>query len=151
MRSLDLVIIERANPGHLEAIEQLLGKNRLPLDGLRDHLGMALIARRGVEILGCAAVENYGQAGLLRSVAVHRDWRNRGLGRQLVYDCLDMARVQGIARIYLLTETAVEFFRQLGFTAVQRDRVDHQVTQSLEFVSACPQNAQAMFLDLSSR
>ncbi len=60
--------------------------------GFADHLSTALVARVGDQLAGTDALEVYGNATLLRSVAVRADWRNRGLGTALVQAALDMGR-----------------------------------------------------------
>ena len=63
--------IERATAGDLPAVEALLGSAGLPLDGVVAAFGSGVVARDGGRVVGCAAVELYGDAALVRSVAVH--------------------------------------------------------------------------------
>src|SRR5436309_1796315 len=65
----------------LPEILTLLEASRLPVAGIREHLGSALGARENGKLVGCAAVEIYGSAGLLRSVAVSEERRVGGLGQ----------------------------------------------------------------------
>lgn len=144
-----LVAIDTAKPDDLDAIVTLLGDLNLPPDGIANHLATALVARHDDNLVGCAAVELYGAAGLLRSVAVRLDFRSLGLGEQLVRSCLDMARSEGVQNVYLLTETAAGYFPRFGFQEVPRQDVDPAVRQSVEFTTACPDDAQAMVLQLT--
>jgi amino-acid N-acetyltransferase len=139
--------IESAVAGDLESIRVLLHGVSLPTEGLREHLTTALIAREGDAVVGCVALEVYGDAALLRSLAVMPSRQSGGLGRRLVSAALDLGRERGVTTFSLLTTTAPDFFaRHFGFTAVARDAVPPAVRGSVEFESACPATAKAMIL-----
>jgi len=88
------------------------------------------VARDGDVIVGAAAVEVYGPAGLLRSVVVAAAYRRAGLGRRLTTAALELARHHRVRIIFLLARTAAEFFPILGFTLVRRGDVELAVRQS---------------------
>lgn len=138
------VTIESAYPADLAAILSLLAENGLPQAGLQDHLETALVARAAQGVVGSAALELYGSAALLRSVAVAEPCRGRGLGQQLTQAALTLARQRRVTAVYLLTETAGDFFPRLGFKPVERNRVPDEVRGSLEFTTLCPDSALAM-------
>ena len=133
-----------ATADDLPAILELLDQAELPRDGLAEHFDLALVARDGDRLVGSAAIERYGDAGLLRSVAVDASYRNQGLGAQLVGAALDQARAQGMQTLYLLTTTAPDYFPRFGFHPIARDEVALAVHQSVEFTSACPASAVVM-------
>ena len=139
-----LLTIEPAQPGDLPDLLALLEASGLPQAGFSDHLAMALAARDGDALVGCATLEMYGASALLRSVAVRLDWQGKGLGRRLTQAALNLAREQGVERVYLLTETAGDFFPRFGFQTVARAAVPPEVQQSVEFTSACPTSALVM-------
>ncbi len=128
----------------LPEILTLLEASRLPVAGIREHLGSALGARENGKLVGCAAVEIYGSAGLLRSVAVSEERRGEGLGQRLTEAALELARKRGVRNIYLLTTTASHFFPRFGFTAIPRSELDQALAQSEELRGACPASALAM-------
>jgi amino-acid N-acetyltransferase len=139
--------IEAASAHHLDAVEALLAAVELPTAGLREHLSTALVARDGRDVVGCVALEVYGRAALLRSLAVAPSHRGRGLGLCLARAALDRGRQAGVTDFCLLTTTAADFFaRHFGFRPVTRAAVPEAVRQSVELVSACPATAQAMLL-----
>lgn len=107
-------------------------------------LDTAWIAREAGRIVGSVALEVYGEAALLRSVAVAADRESQGFGAQLVDAALAMARARGLTQLYLLTETAAPFFARRGFSSVERARVPDAVRASVQFAGACPQSALAM-------
>lgn len=122
----------------------LLRQSGLPQDGLADHVATTLAAYDDECVVGSAALELYGDAALLRSVAVHANLRGQGLGQRLTQAALDLARQHGISAVYLLTETAADFFPRFGFYMIPRDAVPSSVQQSIEFTEACPVSAQVM-------
>lgn len=138
-----------ATDGDFTAVVALLERSRLPEAGLAEHRDALIVARAGGRVVGCVALEVYGGQALLRSVAVDDAMRGRGLGVRLTEAALDRARRQGVRAVYLLTETAAQFFPRFGFEVVDRASVRGDVTQSVEFTSACPASATVMALDLT--
>jgi amino-acid N-acetyltransferase len=138
------ISIDPAQAGDTPTVLELLQNNGLPQDGLADHWATTLVAREDGRVVGSAALEMYGTAALLRSVAVAAALRGQGLGQRLTRSALDLARQRGVTEVYLLTETAGEFFPRFGFHAVDRADVPDAVKQSVEFASACPVSALAM-------
>lgn len=133
-----------AAPGDLPAILALLKRAKLPPDGLAPHLDTTLVLRQGNAIVGSAALECYGDAALLRSVAVDASLRGQGWGVRLTEAALALAEHDGATAVYLLTETAEHFFPRFGFTAIARDAVPAAVRSSIEFTTACCSTAVCM-------
>ena len=140
-------IIRCATAGEFPAILDLLARGNLPRDGLDEHVTM-LAAVDGASLVGCAALELYDGAALLRSVAVDETRRGEGLGQKLTRAALDVARERDVKTVYLLTETAGGFFPKFGFQRIKRDQVEPAVKQSVEFTTACPSTALVMSLRL---
>lgn len=136
--------ITPAAPADLEGIFDLLDANKLPRTGLEAHVGSTLVAREHGRIVGSAALELYGLAALLRSVAVDARLRGRGLGQALTAAALDLAERRGVRTVYLLTESAAQFFPKFGFRPIERAAVDPAVLESPEFTTACPTSALVM-------
>ena len=141
--------IDPATSGDLPDIMALLRESQLPLAGIERHLETALVARDSGRLVGCAAVEIYGSAGLLRSVAVARVRQGAGLGQQLTAAALDLARARGVTNVYLLTTTAGDFFPRFGFTPIARAQMDPALESSEELRGACPASAVAMRVHLT--
>ena len=142
--------IERAAPADLPAVLALLTASGLPHDGLAQHLETAVVARAGPVVVGSAALELYGEAALLRSVAVAEGLRGQGLGRELTEVALRLARDRGVRRLYLLTTTAEGYFPHFGFAPVTRAEVDPAVQLSAEFTGACPDSAAVLALAIDA-
>jgi len=144
------MVIERAEPDDLAAVQRLLTGHGLPLDGVAQHLSTMVVARDNRRIVGVAAVELYEGGALLRSVAVDAAAQGRGLGHQLTEAALEIARERQLDSAFLLTTTAERFFPKLGFEQISRDEVPVSVQASIEFQSACPASAIVMRRRLSS-
>ncbi len=142
--------ITPAEPADLPAILELIDQSKLPRAGLAEHVATALVARDGKRIVGTAALELYGASALLRSVAVAAGRRGEGLGQALTAAALDLARRRGVRTVYLLTETAAQFFLRLGFRPITRADVDSAVLRSTEFTTAYPASALVMVKPLTA-
>jgi amino-acid N-acetyltransferase len=93
-------------------------------------------------------VEVLGETGLLRSVAVAPARRGLGLGRALVAEAEEEARREGVRMLYLLTETAEDYFAALGYRAVGREGLPGAIVRSGQFTTMCPASAVVMTRDL---
>jgi len=134
--------IEAAADRTFAEIEALLARLSLPTAGLHDQFPRAYIVAIDLgAVIGCAGVETYGRAGLLRSVAVSPARAKSGIGRALVADRLAAARSEGLEAVYLLTTTAADFFVRLGFVPADRAGVPSALASSPEFASVCPASA----------
>lgn len=140
--------IEVCRPDEVSCLLDLLERAGLPRDGLDDHLRCALVARSSGAVVGCAAVECYGDTGLLRSVAVDAAYRGCGIGRSLVDAAVDLARRRGVRTLYLLTTSATAYFSRFGFRSIAREEVPSAVQQSVEFNGVCPVSAIVMQRDI---
>lgn len=129
--------IDRATPDDVPAVEALLVAAGLPLEGAREALVTGVVGREGNAVVGAAAVEPYGEAGLLRSVVVAADRRGTGLGRALVTAVEDLAREMGERELYLLTDTAAGWFPKLGYEIVDRETARAAIGDSIEFTMVC--------------
>ena len=131
----------------LPEVEYLLQAAGLAHDGLaacaRD--GMLFVARADDDcLMGCVALETFGEAALLRSLAVTAGARGHGMGSALVARALDHARAAGAHEAWLLTETAGPFFAARGWDAADRAAAPAGIAGSVEFTSACPSSIPAM-------
>jgi amino-acid N-acetyltransferase len=138
---LRVIEIEPARTSDGPAIEALLEANLLPTDGFELALETAVVAREEGRVVGCAAVEPYGPVGLLRSVCVAPPLRGLGLGSRLVDRAEAVAAARGIAELFLLTETAANWFARRGYEPGAREAAPAALLGSPEFTVACPVSA----------
>lgn len=136
-----------AQAGDWPAIEALLKDCALPVQGAREHLLHFIVAEAG-GVVGCAAVEPYADAALLRSVAVKPAYRGQGLGEALTRQLLAQAVAQGVQSMWLRTVDAADFYALFGFRWSRLDAVPAAVCASAEFQGACPESSTIMHMDL---
>ena len=113
--------IRHGESSDLPSVLELLTAAGLPTADLTSADGLQLwILTAGDSPRGVIALERFGDDGLLRSLALAREYRHRGLGRELVARLERDARDAGIAQLVLLTETAESFFSRLGYDSIDR-------------------------------
>lgn len=139
-----LMRTRRAKADDWPAVHELLTGAGLPLEGAAEAFATGIVASAGDRLVGCAAIEPYDGAALLRSVAVVPDQRGSGVGTSLLRAVEDLARDGGAVSLILLTETAEPWFGSLGYAAIDRSSVPADVARSIEFVTACSTSAVAM-------
>jgi N-acetylglutamate synthase-like GNAT family acetyltransferase len=142
------IALRPATKADWPAIEALLMANKLPLDGAKAHLENYLLAVSNGEVVGSAGAEVYGHIALLRSVAIAPGLHKQGIGRLLLDRLIHEAQRRDIARLYLLTVTAPEYFAQYGFKRAKIDAAPQALRASAEFQGACPACAAFMTLTL---
>ena len=141
--------IEPAAINDQPAIMALLDEAELPLPVAGEPPVYMLAARDSDgRVIGCAGWERYGRAALLRSFAVRRDHRKRGIGRALTETVLADLRRARLRDAYLLTLDAAHFFTRFGFTVIDRETLPAEVTQSPQVTHGKCAGATAMHLAL---
>lgn len=140
--------IDNADDGDLAAIRSLLDRLHLPASDLGAANQRFLAARAGGALVGCVALESYGDAVLLRSLAVEPRLQGGGIGTALCQEALAEARRRGARELWLLTTTAERYFARAGFARVDRSAAPPAMAASAEFRSLCPATAACMVLRL---
>jgi N-acetylglutamate synthase-like GNAT family acetyltransferase/2-polyprenyl-3-methyl-5-hydroxy-6-metoxy-1,4-benzoquinol methylase len=130
----------------LPQLEGLLSESGLPLEGVREHLGTFLVAVADGRVIGSAGLETIPGSVLLRSVAVARAARKRRVGEALVDEALSAARRLGAESVFLLTETAADWFLRWGFEPVARETMPAALRFSSALEGICPLSSTCMKL-----
>jgi N-acetylglutamate synthase-like GNAT family acetyltransferase len=127
-----------------------LSAAKLPTDDI-DHPGRTFF-RFGASPneMGYGGLEVHGPEALLRSVVIAPAHRSRGQGAALVCALEAEAKQRGVARLWLLTTTAPDFFAKLGFTKIERALAPAAIAATHEFASLCPSTAVCMCKSLAS-
>jgi N-acetylglutamate synthase-like GNAT family acetyltransferase len=140
----DRIAVRAADAADVPSVLALLATAGLPLDGAGAAFIHGVVADLGGAVVGAAAVERYGTDGLLRSVVVREDLRGTGLGRALVAASEERAADLGVRHLYLLTETAANWFPRLGYAAFERTAAPAGIAGSWEFRFACAERGVLM-------
>jgi amino-acid N-acetyltransferase len=126
----------------------LLQSERLPIIDLKTDLPHFFVKTIGGEIIGSIGMEHYGQSGLLRSMIVSPAFRNKGIASELVNQLTGYAKHRGVKKLFLITNTAEDYFQRFGFIRIPRDIVEKEVLQSQEFNGLCPASSAIMMKQL---
>jgi UDP-N-acetylmuramate: L-alanyl-gamma-D-glutamyl-meso-diaminopimelate ligase len=143
-------VVRPARREDMPRVREILETVGLPYRDLGDDRAgdaLVVIADEG-KVVGTVIIELHDDAAVLRSLGVVPEWRGHGFGWLLADHGVMRAREKGARRLYLLTETASDFFAEkFGFRAIDRATVDAAVTASLHFRESA-RSAVAMRLDL---
>ncbi|HSN18336.1 MAG TPA: arsenic resistance N-acetyltransferase ArsN2 [Gammaproteobacteria bacterium] len=132
------------------AMDMLLQAAELPTEDITPEiLEHFLVAHLDKALIGCAGVEILGEVGLLRSVAVDEAHRGAGLGKDLVAAAEELAKQEGVQRLYLLTTTAEGFFVGLGYRKLPREEAPADIAGTEQFASLCPSSSSFMMKTLA--
>ncbi len=149
------ITIRAATTDDLRAVSALLLASHLAPNALDAQFGPQFaVAVEPVagDVVGAAGIEVYGdgpsRVGLFRSAVVDERLRGRGLGAALTEDRLAWAERASLAALYLLTETAADYWPRFGFERTARDGAPAELMTSHEWRQGCPASAVAMRLGL---
>ncbi|MBS1188198.1 MAG: GCN5-related N-acetyltransferase [Burkholderiaceae bacterium] len=127
---------------NIDEIRSLLAGCGLPVT---DISNASAIQFYGIEEHGKAVavigLEKLTDVGLLRSLTVAEAFRGQGLAQRLVAYVERMALDENLKAIYLLTQTAAQFFEKLGFTPLSRSEAPAAIQTSSQFSCLCPDSA----------
>lgn len=143
------ITYRKAEKTDLEAVCQFLQNFQLPVAGVDEQFENFFLLFDSSVLIGCAGLEFYGNYGLIRSVAIETSYQGKKYGNLIVNILETYAKDKNINELYLLTETAENFFTKLGYEKVERILVPPEIQNSLEYSSACKESAIVMKKDLS--
>lgn len=138
------ITYHKAIPENRAALESLLRSLSLPVEDLPADLANFMLAFDGSVLVGSAGVEPVGTVGLLRSVGVAESHRNLGLAGRLFNSSVGNARIKGIREIWLITNTADNYFERHGFERVERENAPGAIADTSQFKGLCPSSAVVM-------
>ena len=134
----------------MAAVRAILTAVELPVvDVDDDKFGSFFVLRNEHGLCGTVGLEVLGDDAILRGLAVTAAVRGHGYGWILADLAVQWARFRGCRRIYLLTESASDFFAvKLGFRVVDRSTVSPAVAETPTFQGSTDSKFVAMRLDL---
>ncbi|EIJ43859.1 acetyltransferase, N-acetylglutamate synthase [Beggiatoa alba B18LD] len=144
-----MAFISVAEPDDLSRIQRLLIDCHLPFEDLTPaHLQRFWVVKQGLTCIASIGLEEWGDIGLLRSLAVRFPHRNNDLASELVDMAELYAKDQKLKALYLLTTTAVAFFSKRHYQLITRENFPEVLKQTAEFHSLCPATAVCMWKPL---
>ena len=122
----------RRGPGQLRQLQQLLdghsfwasGRSQQDLHRMLAGSQAVVSAWQGRQLVGFSRATSDGVfRAVLWDVVVAAEHQGQGLGRRLVEALLQEPALQAVERVYLMTTNSAGFYEQLGFTAVDSQRL----------------------------
>lgn len=117
----DASFVRRARPPDVDRILEVIGiyvAAHVLLPRTREEILETIdtwwVGDLNGEVVGCAALRDFGGVGELRSLSVLPDAHGRGLGESLVHAVVRAARRNGIGRLFAITRNPGYFARH-GF------------------------------------
>ena len=95
-----------------------------------------------------AATRSIGDVALIRSLVVLPEARKRGIGKAVAGLILEHAGREGARHAYLLTESASDFFEQLGFQKIAKDEAPAAILSTRQAAALCPASAVLLMRDI---
>ena len=132
----------------LAELRSLLRANGLPDDDCDEQGDIFCGIFEAGELVAAGGLEPAGRDALLRSVVVRDSHRAMGYAQRITQYLLRRAEREQRRAVYLLTETAGDYFARLGFVPVERSEVPDAVTRTRQFAALCPQSASCLRLAL---
>ncbi|MFN3870209.1 MAG: N-acetyltransferase [Aquificaceae bacterium] len=97
------------------------------LNSLYEDIRDFWVCEEDGEILGCAALHIvWEDLAEIKSLAVKKEQRGKGIGGMLVEACLREAKELGVKRVFVLTY-AQDFFSKFNFEEVEKSKLPHKV------------------------
>lgn len=143
------IVFRDAKSTDLTAITRLLDSCRLPSVDCAEHIEQFVIAQSEGVVVGVGGMEHDGAVGLIRSIAVVPEQRRQGVGQAIFRRLKGKARRLGVTTLYLLTETAVDYFESFGFAALPRSAAPACIANTKQFMALCPSSATLMVCSIS--
>lgn len=141
--------LKRANDKDLSLINDILKKNDLVYEDIKDNTNIKLFSAYDDNLfIGIIGLEQFRNVGFLRSFVVLDEYRDKGYGKKIYNSLFNYAKSKGVKEIYLLTTTAENFFKKLGFKTLERKDVPQIIKNTAEFSHFCPDTAICMKINL---
>ena len=148
MQTDNQIFITKASDNHRSLVIALLQAEKLPVEDLPASLDNFFVALNEDKVIGAIGLEQYGNNGLLRSMVVSKEHRNKNIASSLVEKLENYGSTLGVSAMYLLTETAPGYFEKKGYQKINREEVPAALQASSEFSHVCPVSAIVMQKEL---
>jgi amino-acid N-acetyltransferase len=126
--------IRKANIGDLKEVQKLINdyarrEEMIPrsLNELYENIRDIIVSEDNGRICGtCSLHILWEDLAEVRSLAVRKECQNRGIGRQLVRNCMREAKALGVRRVFALTYQPL-FFKKLGFEDIDKATLPQKI------------------------
>ena len=127
-------MLRKAKVGDIKQIQELInyfaGQDlMLPrsLNVLYENLRDFFVYEDKNKIVGCSALHiSWDDLAEIKSLAVARNYQNKGIGGKLAGACIREAKEIGAGRVFTLTY-APDFFKKLGFRQAPHNKLPHKI------------------------
>ena len=126
--------IRKAKIGDIKHIQSLINffadKDLMlsrSLNELYENLRDFWVYEENNKIFGCAALHiSWDDLAEIKSLAVHNNFQNKGIGQELISNCIAEAKALGAKRVFVLTYQ-FKYFSKLGFKRVKHEDLPHKI------------------------
>jgi len=136
-------IVRQATVDDLSAIQELLIVSGLPTAEVAANVSNFIVADNG-KIIGVIGAHYCGTKVLLRSFAVSFERQKSGVGWTLLQEMQKKFNSKTVAAVYLLTNTAQEYFKRVGFYEISYSEIPALLLSESGLDKACPCTSQCM-------
>jgi amino-acid N-acetyltransferase len=132
------------------SVVALLDAEGLPISDLTQaHLEHFFFTGSDGAPTAIVGLEIYGPDALLRSLVVGSAARTQGVGTALVRHAEGYAAAHRVRAVYLLTNTAEDYFEHRGYRRIDRTQAPPAIQSTREFASLCPASSAFMIKRLN--
>jgi amino-acid N-acetyltransferase len=148
VKSMDIQHRIVSNESEFKSFRDAVAKVGLPYEDLNyeSHVLISYLIKD--EPIGTGGLEIHDRYALLRSVSVSEGHRRKNIGKYITLDLINNARKSSLDAIYLLTDTAHDYFKRLGFVNITRENAPTEIRSTHQFARLCPLSAACMVLNL---
>ena len=140
-----------AEKSDIRRIREWLDSFSLPSIDVDGKAQKIFVAECDGKLVAIGGIEKLGDIALIRSIVVAPEHRKNGIASN-IYQLLEKyARNLEIKGLYLITESAKEYFQNLGFNDLERKAAPCLIKQTSQFSKLCPSSATVMVKTLSTR
>ena len=139
----------QASTTDLPTICSLLSEHNLPDSDVNEHIESFVVVEQNNNIIGLGGLEICSDTtALLRSVVVEANHQNKGIATKIVQFLIAKASARKIKSLYLITESAVNYFGKFKFVVQDRSNAPDTIMQTKQFGELCPNTATLMLLKI---
>lgn len=97
------------------------------LNELYENLRDFWVCAEKRNIIGCSALHLcWDDLAEIKSLAVSQKFQRKGIGTQLVQECIKEATILGAKKVFVLTYKP-QYFRRFGFSKISHDKLPHKI------------------------